>query len=199
MLFGWSPGIGDPTILGWLTVFAYFGAATLCFRAARANVLRRESVFVWHLLLTALLALGFNKQLDLQSLLTAFGRNLAQTEGWYNHRGSVQLAFIFGLVVLTMIVLIALLFVGNQANKSEKLALVGLVLLTFFVVVRAATFHHVDAMLGMGLGDFHLLELSGIALIAVPAFAAGGADRSINRRSRFNQGRERHRAQRRTK
>jgi len=30
----WMPGIGDPTLLGWLTVAAYFTAAGLCLRAA---------------------------------------------------------------------------------------------------------------------------------------------------------------------
>src|SRR6516162_9395429 len=31
----WSPGIGDPTFAGWLTAFAYLGAAALCFRNER--------------------------------------------------------------------------------------------------------------------------------------------------------------------
>ena len=32
---GWEPGIGDPTLMGWFTVFAYFGTALLCYRALR--------------------------------------------------------------------------------------------------------------------------------------------------------------------
>src|SRR5882672_1117833 len=31
----WSPGIGDPTVMGWLTVAAYFAASWLCVRAFR--------------------------------------------------------------------------------------------------------------------------------------------------------------------
>ena len=27
---GWHPGIGDPTVMGWLTVLAYFTAAIAC-------------------------------------------------------------------------------------------------------------------------------------------------------------------------
>jgi hypothetical protein len=34
----WSPGIGDPTVVGWVTVALYVGASLLCFRAARALV-----------------------------------------------------------------------------------------------------------------------------------------------------------------
>lgn len=35
--FEWTPGIGDPTVLGWLTVAAYFAAAYLCLRAFKAQ------------------------------------------------------------------------------------------------------------------------------------------------------------------
>jgi hypothetical protein len=31
----WSPGIGDPTFIGWLTVVGYFASAYLCWRAYR--------------------------------------------------------------------------------------------------------------------------------------------------------------------
>jgi hypothetical protein len=31
----WSPGIGDPNVVGWLTVVLYLVASVLCFRAAR--------------------------------------------------------------------------------------------------------------------------------------------------------------------
>ncbi len=29
----WSPGIGDPTFVGWFTVVAYFDAALACWKA----------------------------------------------------------------------------------------------------------------------------------------------------------------------
>jgi hypothetical protein len=35
--FEWSPGLGDPSLVGWLTVFAYFGAAVLCLQAFKAQ------------------------------------------------------------------------------------------------------------------------------------------------------------------
>ena len=31
----WVPGIGDPSLMGWLTVVAYFVTAFLCYRASR--------------------------------------------------------------------------------------------------------------------------------------------------------------------
>ena len=91
----WSPGIGDPTWIGWITTVAYFiGAAmcTLAFRRAGAN--RRSSAPGWLMLAIALVLLGINKQLDLQILLTEIGRSLAQHYGWYQQRRTIQTAFI---------------------------------------------------------------------------------------------------------
>ena len=32
----WSPGIGDPNVMGWITVVAYLWASYLCFAVHRA-------------------------------------------------------------------------------------------------------------------------------------------------------------------
>src|SRR3954468_15751872 len=77
----WRPGIGDPTLLGWTTVVAYFAAALACGRTAAAKG-GRPTPF-WSLLSLLLVFLGFNKQLDLQSVLTEIGRRLAREQGWY--------------------------------------------------------------------------------------------------------------------
>jgi hypothetical protein len=39
----WSPGIGDPTVAGWITVFAYFAASLLCWRVYRNRLARAGS------------------------------------------------------------------------------------------------------------------------------------------------------------
>ena len=77
--FSWRPGIGDPTIGGWVTVVLYILACLSCWRTGgavrfRERVVGQES-HAW--LATALLfaLLGVNKQLDLQTALTEFGRN----------------------------------------------------------------------------------------------------------------------------
>jgi hypothetical protein len=84
----WRPGIGDPTPLGWATVVAYLAASWACCRAAAAERRsahrgRNSTRPFWSSLGLLLLLLGLNKQLDLQSALTAFGRRLAREQGWY--------------------------------------------------------------------------------------------------------------------
>jgi hypothetical protein len=52
---------------------------------------------------------------------------------------------------------------------------VGLGLLLLFVLVRASSFHKVDWLISRNLGGLranHLLELGGIAIVTIFAFAA---------------------------
>ena len=94
----WSPQIGDPTIAGWATVVAYALCAVLSFMALLRVEDRRERIF-WGLVTLAMLTLGVNKQLDLQSVLTAAGRCLSQLQGWYEERRVFQRDFIIGLLM----------------------------------------------------------------------------------------------------
>jgi hypothetical protein len=110
--FNWTPGIGDSTVGGWITVLLYFLAAVSCWRTARnSNLLDQK---IWHAISISFFALGINKQLDLQSALTGFGRVIAFQEGWYRQRETVQLYFIIGVALFCGWALITLLM-GQSA------------------------------------------------------------------------------------
>lgn len=175
MIYGWSPRIGDPSFLGWLTVFGYFLASFLCARAAQGDV---GSANLWRVLALALAVLGINKQLDLQSLLTAIGRELARTGGWYDQRRQIQRLFVLaiGLLAILLSAVTAMLLKGRSGHIRAASA--GFVLLAAFVCVRAASFHHVDRFLKSAIfgARFNwILEFGGIAIIALAA--VGGAGR----------------------
>ena len=79
----WKPGIGDPTVMGWVTVVGYFVAAVLLLYKRRLALSLFPSHWKqhrWLLLGFALLmiALGLNKQLDLQTFMTNVGREMAE-------------------------------------------------------------------------------------------------------------------------
>lgn len=175
----WSPGIGDPLAVGWLAVAAYLLAALLASRvlgrAERLGLAPRERVF-WALVLLAMLALGVNKELDLQTALTAFGRCAAKLGGWYDSRRPAQLAFILAMAVGGAATLAALARLLRGTLARNGVALLGLTLLGVFVMIRAGSFHHVDALIGRSLGGWRIhemLELGGIALVAFGALRAG--------------------------
>lgn len=179
----WHPGIGDPTPIGWLTVAAYFLAAWACWRAFAAADTGSGARFgnrFWLLLAVALGLLGINKQLDLQTALTEIGRSVVHAGGWYEQRQAIQFAFIVGVAVSAVGVLAAMTWLLWPPSPSRAFALCGLIFLVGFVMIRAASFHHVDLFLGqtaLGLRWNWILELSGIGLVGAGAMIETGIGR----------------------
>lgn len=175
MVFGWSPGIGDPTIWGWLTVINYLLACVASSRAARANC---DNAIFWTFVSLAMFALCVNKQLDLQSLLTAIGREMAERGRWYNDRKIVQIYFFKAIFLIAITAMSLLIFINLKSGKSVIVATVGMLLITTFVLSRAASFHGMDNMLNtpiLSLKMNHLLENFGIALVLGSASYAASA------------------------
>ena len=141
----WTPGIGDPSIAGWLTVVAYAVAAVLARRCAQID---RPNHRIWLAIAVFELLLGINKQLDLQVLVTEVGRYLARQEAWYQDRREVQYAFI-AIMAVIFAALIALIHFRTKARPpSVRIAMVGASVELVFIVLRASSFHHIDAFLG---------------------------------------------------
>jgi hypothetical protein len=194
----WSPTIGDPTLMGWLTVLAYFVTAWLCLRAfntekrgpkgpyrqtipALLRVLRKSwpdppilarRAALWLFLAIVFVCLAINKQLDLQSLLTQVGRTLAHQQGWYDQRRLAQ-AILVGVVLIAGVAGLATLGWLVRGQLSDfRLPLAGLTFIVVFVVIRATSFYHVDRLIGFELRGVRMnwvLELTGIGIVAVGA------------------------------
>jgi len=166
--FDWRPGIGDPTIGGWVTVALYFLAVWATWKTAYSAVSSERKL--WQIISTLFLALAINKQLDLQTALTELGRLVAFDQGWYKDRRTVQLWFIVGVALVCILFVVALLRWSWKAPIPTRLALVGTTAVLAFVVIRAASFHHIDRFIGsrvLGLKWNWILEMSGIATVIV--------------------------------
>lgn len=172
----WSPGLGDNHPLGWLTVLIYLAAGIASARAALAR--GREGTEVlerrfWWVTAAILLFLAVNKQLDLQSLLTMVARCHASLAGWYDERRGMQRAFIWlvaggGIAFLGLLALLLRRIMGRI-----WLALAGLAFVCSFVVIRAASFHQMDGLIGsfaLGIKVNWLLELPGPLLVLAVAW-----------------------------
>ena len=166
--FNWRPGIGDPTIGGWVTVLLYFLTVISCWKTARNSNLSDWKV--WYAISVLLFALGINKQLDLQSALTEVGRVLAYQEGWYANRQTVQLYFIAAVAFVCGWGVIALIVGARRAPLPTWLALLGATFLIAFVLIRAASFHRIDRLITSSIFGFRwnwILEMGGIILVLV--------------------------------
>jgi hypothetical protein len=188
---GWRPRLGDNSFWGWLTVVSYGVAAVLCFVAAAR--LAREAIaaeerrqrHMWTSIALLMTALGVNKQFDLQTLIRDVGRVIASRDGWYDERRTIQFWFVIAVAVVSVVAFIYLLKKTRSVFRGRALLLLGVSLLLLFVVMRAASFHHVGVFLEkrvLGLKMNWVLELGGIA------FVAGSAARAAWRPQRDRQG-----------
>jgi hypothetical protein len=167
---GWTPGIGDPTIYGWISVVAYAAAAILCWRAQHSAAPGERRL--WLAIAIVLAALAINKQLDLQSLLTATGRSIAKAHHWYRDRRAMQVAFIGALVAAGAVGAFALCRTYNRVGPPLVAALAGTGVLFLFILIRASSFYKVDILINKSLGGVranHAIELAGISIVAISA------------------------------
>jgi hypothetical protein len=165
----WVAGIGDPSLVGWVTVGLYATAAVLAARNAAAARRTAVPTGFWVALTAALLALGLNKQLDLQSWFGQIGRDLARAQGWYEARRGVQAVFIAALAACVVALLLWARRVWAGLWSEYRWVFGGIVLLMTFIVVRAASFHHIDEFIGVDIGVTKFgraLELIGVVAIA---------------------------------
>jgi uncharacterized membrane protein len=109
ILFGitigtWKPAIGDPSFMGWFTVFSYYLAAILCLIKMMSQRLPQEKRdrHFWGFMCLSLMALGLQKQFNLLTAFTEAGRIIARSSGWMDQHRIIQalamlLVFVIGL------------------------------------------------------------------------------------------------------
>ncbi len=162
----WRPTIGDPYFMGWFIVGSYFGCAILSFIIARASrKADRRSFFLWGMITLLMVMLGINKQLDLQSLLTEMGRQIAKAQGWMDQRRIVQFWFIVALGISAMTAFLLFAVIMRNLFREHILVFIGLFFLLSFIMIRAVSFHHFHEMLRFKVFSVtmnSLLELAGI-------------------------------------
>jgi hypothetical protein len=185
----WRPGIGDPTFMGWFITVSYFVAAFFCFRnvkecrrqrAAPMFIIKRsvlykmqtKAIVFWISVTAAMCLLGINKQLDLHTLLTMTGRDIAKAWGWYEGRRAVQSLFIKGVAGVGVLVLLSLFALIRGMHRRYRFALIGLIFIACFIMVRAVSMHHVDSYISQRIAGMKMnwfFELTGIFIVAAAA------------------------------
>ncbi|HHS88775.1 MAG TPA: isopropylmalate isomerase [Rhodobacteraceae bacterium] len=171
----WQPGIGDPTVMGWVTVGAYLLTFALSVAVVRrVDPSRAAMRFFWAVLVGLMLFLAINKQLDLQSFATASARCAAKMQGWYKDRRGFQFLVVLALGAVAAIVGIYFLWWLRRDLKRNAAALIGMVFVFGFVLIRAVGWHNFDAIIRTPIASVRLnwiLELSGPVLITINAIA----------------------------
>lgn len=186
----WTPGIGDPNIMGWVIVAVYAACALAALLLSIRNPFHdpeawRERVF-WGGVCVLTACLAVNKQLDLQTLMTAIGRCHAKINGWYEGRRVVQREFIYALALGALLFALGVTYFLRASLRRNILAVLGLALVLGFVVIRAVGFHDVDKLIStevMSVRVNWIFELSGLVLILLSALPRLRRTRTANTRT----------------
>src|SRR5690606_21769731 len=100
------------------------------------------------------------------------GRANAEAYGWYGVHRKVQYVFVIALIVAAVLAGTALLWATRRTHRAVRLAIAGLAFIGLFVLLRAASFHHLDDLLGRGIASFtwrSFEETVGIVIVAAAA------------------------------
>ncbi|MFM7133247.1 MAG: hypothetical protein ACKO0W_02915 [Planctomycetota bacterium] len=169
----WYPGIGDPTVAGWLTVAVYAAAACCCalvVRRARMHGAPRAERRFWICCTAGMVLLGINKQLDLQGLVVQIAREIAQEGGWYDDRAPVQRVAILSAATLGVVGTCTAGWLLRRSLPAIWPALVGIAMLAIFISARLTSWHRIDVLLSEGVVKLKwVLEAGGAGLVGIAA------------------------------
>ena len=166
--------MGDPTLWGWAMTAAYGGAAIAAAWRQQGAAARPGTGAggFWLVLALVVGAYALNSQLDLQTLMIATGRCLAEQAGWFELRRQVQAAVFVGFAGGGLVLLGWLAWQMPKAGRGAGWAGAGLAAMAVFATWRAAEFLHVEGETLHALSHMHiprLFELGGAAGIATGA------------------------------
>ncbi len=166
----WSPSLHDNDFLGWLITGSYIACAILAtvFATFLNQMEEKKAFHFWLLIGAIMLVLGINKQLNLQTLMTEVGRQLANAQEWYDLRRIIQFSFIVGLFATLFTAFIWFVVSFRNLLRRFALAFCGLFFLLSYVIMKAAMFHHFDEVIQydiQGIKMKWVLELAGIYMI----------------------------------
>ena len=171
----WHSDTGDPTLSAWAMATVYVVAAGFCARVGSVTHQRTGQRLPWWIIAGILLFLGVNKLVAFQTVMFQLGRATAASQGWSEHRRTVQAVFAGLLAEILLITGCFACWKWRSLAKERPLVVVGVFLLVLLIMIRAANFTHVLELLQLDLHDDvwgWLLELAGAGCLAYAAARA---------------------------
>ena len=168
----------DQSIVGYLITAGYLLSSLLLFCSLFYKPDRYDSMGskhstpLWLASATLALLLGINKQLDLQTYLTQWGRDLFRNWGIYTGRRTAQLyASVLMISLIVAAAVYAIVFV-RRVGWGLRVTILGLAICLAYVVLRLISIHHVDHWFRVDIGGWKMswvVELTGVGITLVGA------------------------------
>ena len=153
-------------------VWRFSRAALLAWLEGDPRQPAAASLVFWIMLSVLFVFLGINKQIDMQTWVTDVGRRIAMSQGWYEQRGRVQTLFVLLVAIGGLTTLTILLKLTRELLPRHVLAFFGLILLAYYMLVRASSFHDLDAAMRieiMAVRVSWMIEMGGIICVGACA------------------------------
>jgi hypothetical protein len=96
------------------------------------------------------------------------GRQLANAQDWYDLRRVVQFSFILVLSAASIAAFLWVAIFFRDLHRRFAFAFCGLFFVLSYMIIRAATFHHIDEVIQYDLHGIKMkwvIELAGIYMI----------------------------------
>jgi hypothetical protein len=100
------------------------------------------------------------------------GRQNAFQGNWYVSRSGLQLFLVAALLIVGLVLLVLFIRYRHAINRLQWVAVIGVIFLFSFALIRAVSLHAIDAFLYANIAGIQpnwLIELGGIALVTIPA------------------------------
>ena len=169
----WSPAIGDPSFMGWFTVYSYYFTAVVFFLKLfiqRVKQQRQERIF-WLFMCISMIVLGVIKQFNLLQAVDEILRIIARSTGWIEERRIIQAVVMIIVGVVSLLTIIH--FMRKSAAGHHKITTIGFYYLLLFVMFRGISLHQYESLLRykiLGARVNWIGELLGIYWVCVSTF-----------------------------
>ena len=157
--------------MGWFTGGSYFICALVALIAALIyQTGGKRSCFFWIMISLLTIFLVVNKWIDLESLFTEIGAQIAKAQDWTDKCRIVQFWFVLPSGTTALVAFLSFAIIMRGLLRRFMLAFIGLFFLLSFLFLRAVSYKYFDEILGftpLGANIYFVLELAGIYLILV--------------------------------
>lgn len=127
---------------------------------------------MWSMLAALLVIIGLYRLLDVAELISALGRQAAQTEAWYANRRYYQIIAVISCVGIALASLVTTMMMIRDLSPPVQVAWVSGLLLMTLNAIQVISLHQIDAILLAGRGKiniYHAIEGGCVATIALKA------------------------------
>lgn len=154
----WISQSGDDTFWSWVITLMYIVILALSIYSVKNIKTQKPQRILWICITIFLTAMGINKQLDIQILVIMVGKFIARHLGLLEYRSAIYIIVALGLLLCMVAAGIFILSRTRMILRQSILAISGIAILMFFVLIRALPIH---------IAKIHALELLGLIFILV--------------------------------